>query len=131
MSEGASPMRAMPQRAPRCILEALPLDGKISRWRLISTHNRRGPITTYDEQQSTGYDPTCPESPTGAHHWVLGMPSRAVSAVCKHCNKEREFHPYEDQATRGYNGRSRSRLPQREDAEQAPSGTTSAQADAA
>ena len=96
-----------------------------------STALRRGPITTYEQPQTTSYDPTCPESPTGAHHWVLGMPSRAVAAVCKHCNREREFHPYEDQAARGYNGRNR-RPPQREDAErESADGTRPAQADAA
>ena len=38
----------------------------------------------------------CPDSPTGAHHWVLGAPSATVTGACKYCHAERAFSPFED-----------------------------------
>lgn len=52
---------------------------------------------------------SCSASPTGAHHWVLGMPSQAVAAACKHCHMQREFHPYDAENNRGYGGRPKGR----------------------
>ena len=48
-------------------------------------------------------DSTCKDSPTGAHHWVLGSPGHVVEAVCKHCGSNREYHPYEAEEAGGYN----------------------------
>ena len=38
----------------------------------------------------------CRDSPTGAHHWVLGSPSATVIGACKYCHAERAFSPFED-----------------------------------
>jgi hypothetical protein len=46
---------------------------------------------------------TCKDSPTGAHHWVLGSPGHVVEAVCKHCGSNREYRPYEAEEAGGYN----------------------------
>ena len=38
----------------------------------------------------------CENSPTGAHHWVLGAPSSTMAGECKYCHAAREFRPFED-----------------------------------
>lgn len=41
------------------------------------------------------------DSPTGAHHWVLGSPSATMKGQCKYCQAERAFTPFEDEV--GFN----------------------------
>jgi len=43
----------------------------------------------------------CADSPTGAHHWVLGSPSATMTGECKYCHAERAFTPFEDEV--GFN----------------------------
>jgi hypothetical protein len=33
----------------------------------------------------------CPESPTGAHHWLLESKLRYPKGTCKYCGETREF----------------------------------------
>jgi len=43
----------------------------------------------------------CQESPTGAHWWIIGSSSGAMSAgVCRYCGTEREFANTLDAALR-------------------------------
>ena len=47
------------------------------------------------EQPSTNVpDYNCPDSPNGAHHWMLGPAGQTIDAVCKHCSSSREINPY-------------------------------------
>ena len=57
---------------------------------------------TTREKPRTGVDGSyCPDSPTGAHHWVLGAPSARMSGRCKYCKAERAFSPFDE--TSGFN----------------------------
>ncbi|MEE8517903.1 MAG: hypothetical protein V3S98_02120 [Dehalococcoidia bacterium] len=55
------------------------------------------------DQPKTTTEFACTDSPTGAHHWVLGSPGHVVDAVCKHCGSSREYRPYEAEEAGGYN----------------------------
>lgn len=54
-------------------------------------------VTTKTEPETTGTARVCPDSPTGAHHWVIGAPGAAMSGECKYCHVERAFRPFADE----------------------------------
>ena len=61
-------------------------------------------MTTKEQQQSKAERidrAHCENSPTGAHHWVLGSPSATMKGECKYCDAERAFTPFEDEV--GFN----------------------------
>ena len=58
-------------------------------------------MTTKEQPQTRMDRATCADSPTGAHHWVLGSPSATMTGACKYCHAERAFTPFEDEV--GFN----------------------------
>ena len=53
-------------------------------------------MTTKDELDTKVDASYCADSPTRAHHWVLGAPSTTMIGECKHCHEERTFNPFEE-----------------------------------
>ncbi len=53
-------------------------------------------MTTKISESNSKRDVLCPNSPTNAHHWVLGMPSASMAGICKYCQASREFKPFEE-----------------------------------
>ena len=53
-------------------------------------------MTTKEEPRTEVNGSSCPDSPTGAHHWVLGAPSTTMSGRCKYCHAERAFRPFDE-----------------------------------
>ncbi len=51
---------------------------------------------TTKEHPHTRVASYCPDSPTGAHHWVLETPSATTTGACKYCSSERAFNPFDD-----------------------------------
>ena len=59
-------------------------------------------MTTKEQPQAKSErSSSCADSPTGAHHWVLGSPSATMLGECKYCHAERAFTPFEDEV--GFN----------------------------
>jgi len=59
-------------------------------------------LTTKEQPQiKAERSSVCADSPTGAHHWVLGSPSATMTGECKYCHAERAFTPFEDEV--GFN----------------------------
>jgi hypothetical protein len=59
-------------------------------------------VTTKEQPQAKAeHNSNCSDSPTGAHHWVLGSPSATMHGECKYCHAERAFTPFEDEV--GFN----------------------------
>jgi hypothetical protein len=59
-------------------------------------------VTTKEQPQAKAeHNSNCSDSPTGAHHWVLGSPSATMHGKCKYCHAERAFTPFEDEV--GFN----------------------------
>ena len=66
---------------------------------------------TTKEQPLTKLDrTTCGDSPTGAHHWVLGSPAALMRGECKYCHEQREFNPFAD-GSMGFNNSKRTGSP--------------------
>jgi hypothetical protein len=53
-------------------------------------------MTTKDELDTKVEASYCADSPTRAHHWVLGAPGTTMIGECKHCHQERTFNPFEE-----------------------------------
>ena len=62
-------------------------------------------MTTKTEPEAMAAAKTCPSSPTGAHHWMIGAPSAEMMGECKHCHAVRAFRPFEE--TIGFNNSTR------------------------
>lgn len=63
---------------------------------------------TTKEKPTTRIDrATCADSPTGAHHWVLGSPGALMRGECKYCHEERAFNPFAEGSV-GFNNSKRS-----------------------
>ena len=58
-------------------------------------------MTTKEQPQTKTDRSYCADSPTGAHHWILGSPSATMTGACKYCHAERAFTPFEDEV--GFN----------------------------
>ena len=59
-------------------------------------------MTTKEQPQAKSErSSNCADSPTGAHHWVLGSLSATMLGECKYCHAERAFTPFEDEV--GFN----------------------------
>ena len=53
-------------------------------------------MTTKDETRTKVDGSFCEDSPTRAHHWVLGAPGTTMIGECKYCHAERTFNPFEE-----------------------------------
>ena len=53
-------------------------------------------MTTKIVDKKPSLNNVCANSPTNAHHWILGMPSATMAGICKYCQASREFKPFED-----------------------------------